>query len=299
MTIYKDELGRRYYAMNDVDPKSSGLIEISDPSQMYEYNEKKYGIFWTVNKIKDGLPRRKENIEKIMSIAFEIDKGSKEVQIQALKKGLEPSLIIETKRGHHVYFFVDDFEPDADYYRDFLLDRIIPFYNADHKAADATRILRVPTFMHWKDIDDPFLIKTINLNTDLIYCKKVLMRRYPIINEREKNLRDDFSKELKFQKDNDLFMRIWSSNQATLLKKLSGTEAVGMERIDFRRTQGGNYNIIINGKSTSCWIDSNGKIGSSDRGGPTVWQWVNWYHKDHKTTYNLIKKYLPEVIGEL
>lgn len=293
-----DDYGRRFFTMYDPDPKAHGLQESLDIHELQQKNENKFGAFWTVNKIRAGLPRKKENIEKINALAFEIDEGTKENQINQIKKNLTPSMVIETKRGFHNYFFVADFEPDADMYRDFLLERVIHFYNADKNAADATRILRVPAFFHWKDEADPFMVRCVHLSESTVYTKKQLEQYFPKKENKKIKELNSFKSELSFQGDTDLFNRIYQAHQGQLLERLSGTEAIGMESISFIRTSAGNFNILVNNKSTGCWIDKNNLIGSTDGGGPTVWQWVNWYHKDHKKTFTLLKQYLPELFSE-
>ena len=293
-----DAYGRRFFSMYDPDPKAHGVQEITKIEDLEKKNKNKFGIFWTVNEIERGKPRKKEFLKKINAIAFEVDTGTKDEQIKRIADHLYPSLIVETKRGYHSYFFVNDFEPDPDEYRNFILDRVAHFYNADINAADATRILRVPTFYHWKDSEDPFLIRVEHLNENTIYSKRQLQKYFPLKPKKEIEVRKNFESELKFQKDDNLFLRIYNRNQGDLLQKLSGTEATGMEKITFKRNSNGNHAILINNKSTSCWIDQKGTIGSTDGGGPTVWQWVNWYHKDHKKTHSLLKKYLPELFYE-
>lgn len=293
-----DFYGRRFFTMFDPDSKKFGLQECFDANDLQRKNEDKFGVFWTVNKIKQGMPRKKENLEQINAIAFEIDEGSKESQLEKIRSNLTPSMVIETKRGFHSYFFVSDFEPDADTYRDFLLERVIHFYNADKNAADATRILRVPTFMHWKDENDPFMVRCIHLTENKVYRKKQLEKYFPKKETKVIKELNSFKNELSFQSDTDLFNKIYQANQGQLLQKLSGTEAIGMEQIEFKNNRNGTYQIIVNKKSTASWIDSNFKIGSTGGGSPTVWQWVNWYHKDHKKTYLLLKKYLPELFDE-
>lgn len=293
-----DNYGRRFFAMYDPEPKKHGLSEITELDQLVEKNKKHFGIFWTVNKIREGLPRKKENLEKINAIAFEVDSGTKDQQLEQIKRNLTPTLVIETRRGFHSYFYVNDFEPDADKYRAFLLDRVIPFYGADSNAADATRILRVPTFFHWKELENPFMVRVHHINEEISYTKKQLEAFFPLKEKKEIAQRAQLKAELSFQKDTSLFDRIFFADQGDLLKRLSGTEAVGSESISIVSQKNGKSHILVNGKSTNTWIDANKRIGSSDGGGPTVWQWVNWYHKDHRKTFTLLKKYLPELFNE-
>jgi hypothetical protein len=119
----------------------------------------------------------------------------------------------------------------------------------------------------------------------------------PITEKEEVKEKKYLKQVLKFQDDEDLFQRIWSLDCEAALKNLSGTDAVAFDKYEFKDNRNGNLNIISNGKSTSCFIDRDKRIGSADAGGPTIWQWINWYQKDHKKTYQMIKQYLPGVIS--
>jgi hypothetical protein len=61
------------------------------------------------------------------------------------------------------------------------------------------------------------------------------------------------------------------------LKKLSGAKELKGEIISFKKNTDGTTQTLVNGQSTSAWIDKNGYIGSHDDGGPTWVQWVMWY----------------------
>lgn len=284
---------RDIYAMLDqkIEGKPTPAFLIS-PDDVTKYNDSGHGIFWTVNQF-DGKPRKKENISKLNSWFFEIDEGDKEYQLKKIESGFEPSMIIETKRGYHVYFDIYESSSDLEEYRSILVDRLVPFYSADPKACDACRILRVPFTKHQKDPNDIFEIRLISQTTRK-YTQKEIEKFYQIKNPVAKERRMELKKILSFQNDNDLFSRIHSMNQAEALQRVSNTEACGMESINFKKNKSG-LQIVVNGKPTSSWIDSNFKIGSYERGGPSIFEWINWYHKDPKKTYQFIKKYFPEL----
>lgn len=56
----------------------------------------------------------------------------------------------------------------------------------------------------------------------------------------------------------------------TMLEEISWTEFVWWEDISFHKNSNWTEQIIVNWKSTWCWIDKNWKIGSS------AWWWPNW-----------------------
>lgn len=284
---------RDFYALLDQkkEGKSSAAFLISQDDAI-KLNNEGYGIFWTVNQF-DQKPRKKENVVKLLSWHFEIDLGHKSDQIKKINGGPSPSLIIETKRGYHVYFDIYECENDLEEYRSILIDRLVPYYNADPKAADVCRILRVPFFKHMKDPENPFDI-TIIKQTKNQYTQKEMEKLFPIKTIREKEERVFLKSEMSHIIGDDCFDKMYSMNQAEALQRISGTPAVGMEVFSFRRNTSG-YQILVNGKSTSSWIDRNFKIGSYEKGGPTIYQWIKWYHKDDKTVMKYIKEYFPEL----
>lgn len=74
-----------------------------------------------------------------------------------------------------------------------------------------------------------------------------------------------------------------------LLEKLSGTSYVNGEVYDFRKNGNGTQQIIVDGKPTSCWIDSENKIGSYSGGGPSVIQWLGWFNHSPRQAYEIVK----------
>jgi putative DNA primase/helicase len=80
-------------------------------------------------------------------------------------------------------------------------------------------------------------------------------------------------------------------NSIEHLKKLSGKPEVRNQMFDFKSNINGTWQIIVDGKVTGCWIDSQGYIGSYDKGGPTVVQWLQWYGHTKLNAMVILKKY--------
>lgn len=268
------------------DPLVARLIEA------HKYNAEGWGIFWAVNEFEG--PRRIENLKKIRAWFVECDGDDKSVMLQKLRANLLPSLIIESKRGYHAYWFSLDAKPEN--YRNLLEFHLIPYFNGDRNAKDIARILRVPDFFHCKDPADKFLIRVVEFNPTQFYSEEVVLRSFPSSKKEERAMEVKRETRVAIAGLNEnLFERVYDLDCQDALVRVSGSAAVCGERFDFRRTASGTLNILVNGKSTSCWIDRNKRIGSTDRGGPTIWQWINWYHRDHKKTHEFMKNFFPEV----
>jgi len=283
-------VGRDLYRIHDKDT-SLGCHRVSSLDEASRWSQQGWGIFWTVNRF-DG-PRRKENCKEVLAWAVDLDAGTKKEQIERIRSvPLSPSAVVETARGFHVYFDARG-EADPENYRD-IAERLVDAYNGDKNAKDVCRILRVPGFMHQKG--EPFAVKLV-AHSSSSYSESEMRKAFPVVAEKETELdhKTELRTQLKVSGSGDLWERVWDLDCEQALIRLSGSGAVCYEMFSFKRTSSGNLNILVNGKGTSCWIDKNKRIGSSDHGGPTIYQWINWYHKDHKKSFQLFKEAFPEV----
>lgn len=286
------DINRDLYRMFDSD-NSKGCHKVNSFSEADKWNMDGWGIYWTVNDFADQ-PRTKENCVKINAWAIDLDDGSKAEQMERINKApIQPSYIIESKNGYHIYFSAID--ATIDNYRP-IVERLVKFYGADENAKDVSRLLRCPYYFHWKDPQDKFFVQQVT-PIGPGYTEKQIMKLFPEEKKIEqKKMFYNFRQNQQSPKSSDdLYHRLNGVDCEQALMRLSGSEAICGDVISFKRTTMGNLNILVNGKSTSCWIDRDKKIGSSDGGGPTIWNWVKWYYKDNKKTYELLKKHLPEI----
>ncbi len=275
------------YVMSDDRSGSTPAIQ-STLENAKRANLDRMGVFWTVNSFRG--PRKIDNLERINSWAVDLDEGTKEEQRVKIKAGLVPSLVVETKRGYQVYFKAKNARPE--HWNSIVLDRLVPFYGADPRARDLARIMRLPGFLHWKDPNDPFLVTEV-FRYPVSYTEQQMASFY---RDESKEVRTEFKKKLQSEfksESEDLWEAIWRMDCMEGLEQLSGDPAVGSEIYTFSRNANGNHNILVNGKGTSCWIDRDGRIGSLDKGGPTLWQWINWFHKSNKKTAEEMKRIFP------
>lgn len=253
------------------------------------YPSKFYGVFWTVNAFRDGV-RKKDNLESILSWSVDIDIGTKESQREKIKQFLTPTLVVETKRGYQCYW--DALDPSLELYDRIQLG-LCDFFGGDKNARDISRILRMPYFYHCKDPSDRFLV-TIAHSSTKKYTEKQMLELIPKP-PTPKQQKELVRKELSFISDDDVFNRIYSLDCEQGLLRLSGHPAVGGEKFTFKRVTSGNLNLYVDGKGTSVFIDKHKKIGSSDKGGPTLLQWLKWYSGDYKTAMRVMREVFPEI----
>lgn len=302
---------RTLYAMPEGGGSPYALASALDAPKA---NEKGLGIHWTIHEFNG--PRRKENISQINGFAIDVDKGpedypldeialakglvtEKEIMLRHLKTMLHPTWIVETKRGFHSYWlfkkpeevlYSEELERK---YRLVLKNRLIPYYNADPNASDLCRLLRAPNFFHRKDPQNPFFVRVVEEN-DCFYDWDSVLYHYPNAEE-DRVLKEHKAVMKKLSPGDDLFTRVYNMDCEAALSRLSGHGAVNGECFDFKKTTGGCKNIFVDKKGTSCWVDREGRIGSLDKGGPTIWQWLFWYCRDHKEVYRTMQEVFPDV----
>lgn len=288
MTMY----GNQLYKM--LDQKSAGFTPAIpiDEVEAIEANTEGYGIFWALNQFHSST-RKIENLKSIVAWAVDIDDGEKSEQLEKIKSGPIPHLVVETKRGFQIYFRAENASPE--YWNSIVLDRLVPFYGADARARDLARILRVPGYYHLKDPLQPFLVTEI-WNYPGKYTQTQMAYLFPDVS---KEKREEFIKSQKLENKKEfegVWDQIWHLDHQEALERISGKEEFGGEVFSFRKASNGNLNILVNGQGTSCWLDKNLRIGSLDKGGPTIFQWVKWYGYTNSKTVEIIKKYFPELL---
>lgn len=279
---------QQLWALHDHNPltmKSRGCFPI-DEDEAWERNTEGFGIFSTVNEFIPGT-RKISTLRKILAFGLDLDDGTKHEQLKTIMSSpLVPSWVIETKRGHQLKFFVKDGDPR--FWNSIILDRLVPFFGADKRARDIARILRVENYFHNKDPKNEFRIRLIH-QKDCSYTMKQIAKYFPDCSVEQK---EEFKKSIgsDYKSGKDFFDNIYNLDHEEVLNHFSGTKFVNGEEFSFHKNSNGNKNILVNGKSTSTWLDKSGRIGSLDNGGPTIIQWLMWYGISKKTSIDIVKK---------
>jgi hypothetical protein len=298
---------RQLFRMADAPDAPKAAIPVSSKDEARRWNtpELGFGIFATVNDFNG--PRRKENLRRINAWPIDIDTGSKAEQCKRINSSpLPPSIVVETKRGYQAYWMAQD-GANPEFWNAIVLERLVPFFGADKNARDLCRILRVPGYLHLKDPTDPFMIKTV-WQWHVAYTDRQMAEAFPRVrdaaHEQEQRrlaaskARDEARRRAVADgmvSTDTLWDAIWNLDCEDGLRRLSGHWAVGGEQYTFRSTTRGNRNVFVNGKSSSCFIDENKRIGSLDGGGPTLAQWLRWFKHDWKTVIQVLKEIYPHL----
>lgn len=282
-----------WFRMNDAEP--DGMYPIA-PQEAAKWNAQGFGVFSTVQTFRGR--RRIENLDRIRAWAIDLDDGTKEQQRRRIARSpLIPSSIVETKSGYHVYWYA--LGAHKAFYRA-LLDRLVAFFGADSNARDLARVLRVPGFLHLKEPDDPFLVRhAYGPFRSRLYAERQMFRFFPAVPGEAKERHEEQRREYVRRGDeggDNFWESVYNLDCMDALERLSGTGYVGGERYTFKPVSGGRrHNIFVDGKSSPCWIDESGHIGSPSKGGPTVIQWLHWFGTPKSECVRIVKTLYPEL----
>jgi hypothetical protein len=273
---------RQLWAMKE--SGEGGMFAVT-PTEAEKLNKDLYAIYWGVNDFHGR--RMTENLARINSWYFEFDDLPKDEQWKRLEASpVIPSLVVESFAGYQVYF--DAIGATKNNYRE-IEERLIQHFKSDPRPKDLTRVLRAPGYLHQKKTENPFLV-SIKFQSEFKYTERMMLYLFEEVHKPDVPEVDRVNYKPPQEDTLTEFLNKLDCERA--LEALSGHWGVNFECYNFKGVTGGKKNILVNGKSTSCFIDHNKKIGATP-GGPTVWQWLKYYGHDAKTIY----KILGEVFG--
>ena len=184
---------------------------------LHDLNDQGRGIFFTVNQ-SDGQGRKAANIVRVRSYICDIDDTpgvqDKFHRLRELTRSeTPPSAIIESRNGLHVYWYAKDDQSTDPHAYSRVNQHLIARFRGCTQSKDVARVLRVPGFMHRKDIDNPFLVKPIFENPERRYSAEDLMRAYPLPEKPKPeitfDLRSDRKSSWNHEPDEEESARIW------------------------------------------------------------------------------------------
>jgi len=161
-----------------------------------------YEAYQTVNGFADASNNKKEKCINLNAFFVDIDGRKDPEELEAISKKLEPSFIIETGNGYHIYYLLD--EP---IYRDEIFGEvtweqyverwerieqsIVTALNGDKVVKDVTRIMRQVNTYYWKKTGEKFKegvkgifkIKGVHKKVAASYSMDELEEAFPPIKE--------------------------------------------------------------------------------------------------------------------
>lgn len=139
-----------------------------------EMNRKGAGVFVTVNRT-DGKGRTAENVRGLRALFADDDDGA-----IADPAGLvpAPSLVVRSKRGHHVYWRLASEARTADFRE--AQKAIAHHLGTDTTVCDLPRVMRLPGFFHLKDSSDPFMVRLVLAEPSRMRAMSAMMAAFPV-----------------------------------------------------------------------------------------------------------------------
>jgi len=183
-----------------IDQTGEGRPPVTSETLREDLNEQGYEAYFTVNGFKEVKDAKKENCTSINAFFVDIDGRKDTDELDEISKKIEPSFILETKNGHHIYWLLD--EP---IYKDEMSTEewtgavsqwerieqsIVTTLNADKVVKDITRIMRIPNTYYWKKSGDaykqgvanaPFKIKGIHKKLSATYTMEQMEDAFPTV----------------------------------------------------------------------------------------------------------------------
>ena len=254
-----------------------------------------YWVYFSVNPM-ESWKRDKASVKSIQTWICDIDEWTKEEQEELIKNApLQPSLVVESVHGFHLYYLADNPLNEEQYTN--WNRGLKNYYNWDAKVcSDTARVLRLPWFYHqkWEKVMVEY---RDDLSCGMLYSVEEMTEKFsnqtetnPWVIKQREQLNSHFNEEDNFWK------KAWELDSKMMLEEFSWTWWVGWDRITFKRNTNWTEQIYVNNKSTWCWIDRNWLIGSSDKWWPTWIQRLKWYGLvDWKELASELKRRHPEL----
>lgn len=185
-----------------IDQTGEGRMPVSSKERRDDLNAAGYEAYFTVNGFEGASDAKKEHCTSINAFFVDIDGRKDPAELEAIKERLEPTFILETKNGFHIYWCLDEViyknEVTPEEWQS-AIDRwerieqsVVTTLNADPVVKDITRILRLPDTYYWKKSGDawkkgvshaPFIIKGIHKKLTADYSMDQMAEAFPEITD--------------------------------------------------------------------------------------------------------------------
>ena len=186
-----------------IDQTGAGRPAIADTIYREDLNTIGYEAYFTVNGFKDTPDNRRDQCTSINAFFVDIDGRKEAAELERIKELLMPTFIIETMRGYHIYWCLDEplyrEEMSPEDWAHTMIQweqieqNIVLALDADKVVKDVTRILRVPDSYYWKKTKDlwkdgvaaaPWKIKGIHKSIAARYSMESVHEVFPTVEEK-------------------------------------------------------------------------------------------------------------------
>ncbi len=160
--------------------------------QLEKYNKEGYSVFFFPNAPTLYDPSKQVDGSQIDLFKWVFvdcdlkdgDYASKEVFLERLGYGPNPTMIVDSGRGIHAYWEVSDLDAMS-YLR--IQRRLCRFYNTDPAVSQICQLMRVPGYMNPKDKKHPVPCKILAESESIYTCEELDKALSPISQEDEQH----------------------------------------------------------------------------------------------------------------
>lgn len=149
-----------------IDGTGEGRYAVTSDTYRKDLNEQGYDAYFTVNGFSGAPDAKREHCTSLNAFFVDIDGRKDEKELEQIKTRLMPTFIIETMRGYHIYWCLDEIVYKEDHTEDEwarliteweeIEQSLVSTLSADPVVKDLTRILRVPKSYYWKKTGDAY-----------------------------------------------------------------------------------------------------------------------------------------------
>lgn len=170
-----------------IDQQGSKRPVVSSNVIRDDLNKDKYEAYFTVNGFEDGNDTTEEKCINLNALFCDIDGRKDFAELEKIKEKLEPTFIVETGNGFHIYYLLDEpiYKAEVENWEEIvetwkkLETSIVTEFNGDHNAKKVTQLARQPKTIYWKKTDGSFSITGNYKNLAKTYTLEELSEAFP------------------------------------------------------------------------------------------------------------------------
>lgn len=190
--------------------------------ELKRHNSLGRGVFYVVN----SGGQTDDSITRINAQFVEMDHGTFEEQwekVDAFK--LPPSMVIQTRKSLHVYWFVDK-SANVSSFRE-IQKRLVKHFNGDPACVNESRVMRLPGFNHCKT-DTLVMVRCVLFRPERVYSQEQLANvlvepegeTAPVLAEHESGAASGTENGLEIVENSCDFIKYCKDNAANLPEPL-------------------------------------------------------------------------------
>lgn len=178
LRVFEDKKGGTFHGMK-LECKYRDYLQEMEP-QLRKHNEMGRGVFFAVN----FGGQTDKDISRINAQFVEMDGGTFDEQREKINSfPLPPSLVIQTRKSLHVYWFMEKGKAGVERFRE-IQKLLVRWFDGDPACVNESRVMRLPGFYHCKT-DTPVMVRCVCFRPERRYTQEQLITVLPEPKEKE------------------------------------------------------------------------------------------------------------------